>query len=72
MAECACACLIFTSFLGVPSLCISQVFELVHFFQRFPIHPNVSKWFSLDAVDENIAFVVADFHTVSSSCPLQL
>ena len=73
MTEFARASLIFTSFKDVPSsVCVDpQVFELVHFFQRFSIHPYVDRWSWLDAVDENFAFVRADFHAVTSRSFLQ-
>ena len=46
-------------------LCESYVFELVHFFQHFPIHPYV--WWSwLDSVDNKFPSVAAGFHAESS------
>ena len=47
-------------------LCGSKVFELVHSFQRFSIHPyGVGRWSWLNTVDENFAFVGADFYAVT-------
>ena len=45
--------------------------ELVHFFERFSINTCIGRWSWLDAVDENFAFVGADFNTVTSSSFLQ-
>ena len=63
MAECACAGLIFTSFIDVPSLAYAnpiEVFELVHFLQRFSNDPYLCRWSWLDAFDEkNFAFIGA-------------
>ena len=47
-----------------------QVCELVNFFRCFLIHP-VGRWCWLDAVDENFAFVEADFYAVTTSSVLQ-
>ena len=75
IAECACASLIFTSFIDFPSLVCVDPFELVHFFQRFSIHSFIHSYVGkcswLGAVDESFAFVGADFHAVSSICFLQ-
>ena len=37
----------------------------------FSIHPYVGRWSWLDAVDDYVAFVGADFHVVSRSCSIQ-
>ena len=66
ITECACASLIFTSFVDVPSSVCADPKCLKWFtspMQRFP--------FILDAVDENFAFFGADLDAVASSSFLQ-
>ena len=68
MAECACAILTFTSFNDAPSLvCMDPRYLNWPLIPAFSIHPYVCRWSWLDAVDENFAFVGADFHAVFSS-----
>ena len=70
MATCVCASLIFTSCKDVPSLVYvdpKYLLELVHLFQRFSSHQYVIRQYWLNAVDDNVAFVGADFHAVASS-----
>ena len=54
-------------------VCVNpQVLEPANFFHRFSIHLlYVGLLSCLDAVDENFAFVLADFHAVISSRFLQ-
>ena len=56
-----CTSLFFASFINVPSfICV----DLGPLLLEFSIHPYVGRWFWLDAVDDKLAFVAADFHAV--------
>ena len=76
MAECTCASLIFTSFNDVPSLiCVVPNPKYLNWStsSNTSIHPYlyIGGWPWLDAVDDDFAFVGADFHAVISSCFIQ-
>ena len=71
VAACTCTSLIFTSFIGVPSLVCGDARYLnwsnsSSFFPFMMIHPYVGRWSWLDAVDDNFAFVGADFRAEPS------
>ena len=55
---------LYTSFIDVPSLvCLDPKYlNRSTSFSVFCIHPYVGKWSWLDVVDENFAFVEAEFH----------
>ena len=60
MAECACANLIFTSFIDVPSLvCVEP--KYLNWFKHLSVHLVVGRWSWLDAVDKNFPLARADW-----------
>ena len=75
MAECACANLIFTSFIDVvPSLVCMDPRYLMNWSTSSSVFPSPYMgldWSWLHAVDENVAFVGTDFHVVISSSFIQ-
>ena len=68
IAECACANLIFTPFIDVPSLvCVDPKYLSLYTSSSGLPFLHTLVWFWLNAVGDNFAFIGADFPTVSSS-----
>ena len=63
--------LFFLYWCSVFGLCGCKAIEPAHIFHRFSVHLYVGLLFWLDAVDENVASALPDFHVVTSSRFLQ-